>query len=284
MFDVGIYNNDQIPAWCPGCGNFSILRCIKQALAELEIPPDKLLMVSGIGQAPKTPHYFKCNLFNGLHGRDISVGVGAKIANHELIVISESGDGNTYGEGGNHLIHNIRRNVNMTVFVHNNQIYGLTKGQASPTSDLGMKTKVQVDGVINPPFNPIAVAVALNCSFVARSFSGDPEHLVNMMKLAITHKGFALLDILQPCVTFNRINTFQWYKQRVYKLDESYDPTDRRLAFEKSLEWGDKIPIGVIYINNRPTYEEQLPQLRDGPLYKVPITGIDYSDILNEFR
>lgn len=284
MFDVGIYNNDQIPAWCPGCGNFSILRCIKQALAELEIPPDKLLMVSGIGQAPKTPHYFKCNLFNGLHGRDISVGVGAKIANHELIVISESGDGNTYGEGGNHLIHNIRRNVNMTVFVHNNQIYGLTKGQASPTSDLGMKTKVQVDGVINPPFNPIAVAVALNCSFVARSFSGDPEHLVNMMKLAITHKGFALLDILQPCVTFNRINTFQWYKQRVYKLDDSYDPTDRRLAFEKSLEWGDRIPIGVIYINNRPTYEEQLPQLKDGPLYKVPITGIDYSDILNEFR
>lgn len=284
MFDVGIYNNDQIPAWCPGCGNFSILRCIKQALAELEIPPDKLLMVSGIGQAPKTPHYFKCNLFNGLHGRDISVGVGAKIANHELIVISESGDGNTYGEGGNHLIHNIRRNVNMTVFVHNNQIYGLTKGQASPTSDLGMKTKVQVDGVINPPFNPIAVAVALNCSFVARSFSGDPEHLVNMMKLAITHKGFALLDILQPCVTFNRINTFQWYKQRVYKLDDSYDPTDRRLAFEKSLEWGDRIPIGVIYINNRPTYEEQLPQLKDGPLYKVPITGIDYSNILNEFR
>lgn len=284
MFDVGIYNNDQIPAWCPGCGNFSILRCIKQALAELEIPPDKLLMVSGIGQAPKTPHYFRCNLFNGLHGRDISVGVGAKIANHELIVISESGDGNTYGEGGNHLIHNIRRNVNMTVFVHNNQIYGLTKGQASPTSDLGMKTKVQVDGVINPPFNPIAVAVALNCSFVARSFSGDPEHLVNMMKLAITHKGFALLDILQPCVTFNRINTFQWYKQRVYKLDDSYDPTDRRLAFEKSLEWGDRIPIGVIYINNRPTYEEQLPQLKDGPLYKVPITGIDYSNILNEFR
>lgn len=284
MFDVGIYNNDQIPAWCPGCGNFSILRCIKQALAELEIPPDKLLMVSGIGQAPKTPHYFRCNLFNGLHGRDISVGVGAKIANHELIVISESGDGNTYGEGGNHLIHNIRRNVNMTVFVHNNQIYGLTKGQASPTSDLGMKTKVQVDGVINPPFNPIAVAVALNCSFVARSFSGDPEHLVNMMKLAITHKGFALLDILQPCVTFNRINTFQWYKQRVYKLDDSYDPTDRRLAFEKSLEWGDRIPIGVIYINNRPTYEEQLPQLKDEPLYKVPITGIDYSNILNEFR
>lgn len=284
MVDVETYNNNQLPAWCPGCGNFSILRCMKQALSELNIPPEKLLMVSGIGQAAKAPHYFRCNLFNGLHGRDISVGVGAKIANHELIVIAESGDGNTYGEGGNHFIHNIRRNVDIKVFVHNNQIYGLTKGQASPTSDLGMKTKVQVDGVISPPFNPIAVAVALNASFVARSFSGDPEHLVSMMKLAITHKGFALLDILQPCVTFNRVNTFQWYKQRIYKLDDSYDPTNRILAFEKALEWGDKIPIGVIYTNDRPTYEEQLPQLKNGPLYKSPIIGIDYSDILREYR
>lgn len=283
MVDVEVYNNNQVPAWCLGCGNFSILKCMKQALSELDIPPDKLLMVSGIGQAAKAPHYFRCNLFNGLHGRDISVGVGAKIANHELIVISESGDGNTYGEGGNHFIHNIRRNVNIKVFIHNNQIYGLTKGQASPTSDIGMKTKVQVDGVINAPFNPIAVAVALNASFVARSFSGDQEHLVSMMKSAITHKGFAILDILQPCVTFNRVNTFQWYKQRVYKLDDNYDPTDRKLAFEKALEWGDRIPIGIIYINNRPTYEEQLHQLKDGPLYKQPIIGIDYSSILKEF-
>ena len=283
MLDIEVYNNNQIPAWCPGCGNFSILKCMKQALSELDISPDRLLMVSGIGQAAKAPHYFRCNLFNGLHGRDISVGAGAKIANHELLVISESGDGNTYGEGGNHFIHNIRRNINMKVFIHNNQIYGLTKGQASPTSDTGMKAKVQVDGVINPPFNPIAVAIALNASFVARSFSGDPEHLVSMMKSAITHKGFAILDILQPCVTFNRLNTFQWYRQRVYKLDDSYDPTDRKLAFEKALEWGDKIPIGVIYKNNRPVYEEQLQQLKDGPLYKQPVTGIDYSDVLKEF-
>jgi 2-oxoglutarate ferredoxin oxidoreductase subunit beta len=282
--DVSIYNNNQVPAWCPGCGNFSILRCMKQALAELDIPPDKLLMVSGIGQAAKAPHYFRCNLFNGLHGRDISVAIGAKIANKELLVIAESGDGNTYGEGGNHFIHNIRRNVNIKVFVHNNQIYGLTKGQASPTSDLGMKTKVQVDGVISPPFNPVAVAIALNASFVARSFSGDPEHLVSMIKSAINHNGFALLDILQPCVTFNRINTFQWYKQRVYKLDDTYDPTNRVMAFEKALEWGDRIPIGIIYINERPTYEEQLPQLRGEPLYRIPITGVDYSDILKEFR
>ncbi len=225
-------------------------------------------MVSGIGQAAKAPHYFKCNLFNGLHGRDIPVAVGAKIANKDLIVICESGDGNTYGEGGNHLIHNARRNVNIKVFVHNNQIYGLTKGQASPTSDIGMKTKVQPLGVIYPPLNPLALAIASGASFVARSFSGDPDHLVEMMKLAILHKGFALLDILQPCVTFNKINTFGWYSERIYKLSDDYDASDIGKAFEKALEWGDKIPIGVIYKKERRTFEESLPQLEGIPLYK----------------
>ncbi|PMQ02031.1 MAG: 2-oxoacid ferredoxin oxidoreductase [Dictyoglomus sp. NZ13-RE01] len=262
------YDNNQVPAWCPGCGNFSILKCIKRALSELNIPPYKVLMVSGIGQAAKAPHYFKCNLFNGLHGRDIPNAVGAKIANKDLIVICESGDGNTYGEGGNHLIHNIRRNVNIKVFVHNNQIYGLTKGQASPTSDVGMKTKVQPFGVLYPPLNPIALAITLGASFVARSFSGDEDHLTEMMKLAITHKGFALLDILQPCVTFNKVNTFGWYMERVYKLPEDYNPYDFKSAFEKALEWGDRIPIGVIYKNDRPTYEELLPQLDGEPLYR----------------
>jgi 2-oxoglutarate ferredoxin oxidoreductase subunit beta len=278
------YNNNQTPAWCPGCGDFSILKCLKQALVDLGLSPHQVLIVSGIGQAAKTPHYLRCNVFNGLHGRDIPVAVGAKIANSDLVVIAESGDGDIYGEGGNHFIHNIRRNVNIKVFIHNNQIYGLTKGQASPTSELGMVTRVQVNGVINPPFNPIAVAIALDASFVARSFSGDQEHLIEMMKSAITHNGFAILDILQPCVSFNRINTFQWYKERIYKLDEEYSPTDRVSAFRKSLEWGDKIPIGVIYKKIRPTYEEQLPQLKEMPLYRQSIEDIDYSPILKEFR
>jgi len=278
------YNNNQTPAWCPGCGDFSILKCLKQALVDLGLSPHQVLIVSGIGQAAKTPHYLRCNVFNGLHGRDIPVAVGAKIANSDLVVIAESGDGDIYGEGGNHFIHNIRRNVNIKVFIHNNQVYGLTKGQASPTSELGMVTRVQVNGVINPPFNPIAVAIALDASFVARSFSGDQEHLIEMMKSAITHNGFAILDILQPCVSFNRINTFQWYKERIYKLDEEYSPTDRVSAFRKSLEWGDKIPIGVIYKKIRPTYEEQLPQLKEMPLYRQSIEDIDYSPILKEFR
>lgn len=284
MVTLEDYNNNQTPAWCPGCGDFSILKCLKQALVDLGLSPHQVLIVSGIGQAAKTPHYLRCNVFNGLHGRDIPVAVGAKIANSDLVVIAESGDGDIYGEGGNHFIHNIRRNVNIKVFIHNNQVYGLTKGQASPTSELGMVTRVQVNGVINPPFNPIAVAIALDASFVARSFSGDQEHLIEMMKSAITHNGFAILDILQPCVSFNRINTFQWYKERIYKLDEEYSPTDRVSAFRKSLEWGDKIPIGVIYKKIRPTYEEQLPQLKEMPLYRQSIEDIDYSPILKEFR
>jgi 2-oxoglutarate ferredoxin oxidoreductase subunit beta len=278
------YDNNQAPAWCPGCGNWSILNCIKRALAELEIPPYKLLMISGIGQAAKAPHYFKCNLFNGLHGRDIPVACGAKIANKDLIVICESGDGNTYGEGGNHLIHNMRRNLNIKVFVHNNQIYGLTKGQASPTSEMGMKTKVQPLGVAYPPLNPISLAIASGASFVARSFSGDPDHLTEMMKLAILHKGFALLDILQPCVTFNKVNTFQWYKERVYKLDPDYDPSNIHLAFEKSLEWGERIPIGVIYKKERPTFEDVIPQLQGEPLYKKKRDPNDmFNKIVKEF-
>lgn len=278
------FNNNQIPAWCPGCGNWSILNCIKRALADLDVPPHKVLMVSGIGQAAKAPHYFKCNLFNGLHGRDIPVAVGAKIANKDFVVICESGDGNTYGEGGNHLIHNARRNVNIKVFVHNNQIYGLTKGQASPTSDVGMKTKVQPLGVTYPPMNPLALAIASGASFVARSFSGEPDHLVEMMKLTILHKGFALLDILQPCVTFNKINTFGWYSERIYKLPKDYDPWDINRAFEKSLEWGDKIPIGVIYKKERKTFEESLPQLEGIPLYKkVKDSKEIFDKIIKEF-
>ena len=279
------FENNQVPAWCPGCGNWSILNCIKRALAELDLKPHEVLMVSGIGQAAKAPHYFKCNLFNGLHGRDIPAGVGAKIANKNLVVICESGDGNTYGEGGNHLIHNIRRNLNIKVFVHNNQIYGLTKGQASPTSDRGMKTKVQPLGVPYSPLNPIALAISQGASFVARSFSGDPDHLVEMMKQAILHKGFALLDILQPCVTFNKVNTYQWYRERIYKLDSNYDPTDIVKAFEKSLEWGDKIPIGVIYKNEKPIFEEILPQLQGEPLYKKIRSPLEiFEKIVKEFQ
>ncbi|HBR21704.1 MAG TPA: 2-oxoacid ferredoxin oxidoreductase, partial [Nitrospiraceae bacterium] len=249
----------QTPAWCPGCGNFAILKTFKEALAELGIEPHQFTIVSGIGQAGKFPHYLKCNTFNGLHGRTLPVATGIRLANHEMLTIAVAGDGDCYGEGGNHLMHAMRRNVNVKLFVHDNQIYGLTKGQASPTSHEGMITKNQPFGVLAEQLNPIALAVALDCSFAARGFAGDMEHLKGLIKAAINHKGFSLVDILQPCVTFNKINTYEWYRQRVYRIESEYNPEDRTSAFKRALEWGERIPIGIIYRNNRPLLEERIP-------------------------
>ena len=271
-------------AWCPGCGNFDILNAVKKALVELGIEPHQVLMTSGIGQAGKLPHYIRCNIFNSLHGRPVPPAIGAKIANPELIVIAVSGDGDAYGEGGNHFIHAMRRNHDITYLVHNNQVYGLTKGQASPTSDLGFVTKTTLEGATTP-INPMALAIAANASFVARGFSGDVEHLTSLIKLGVTRKGFALIDILQPCVTFNRKNTNSWYRERVYKLEEeqNYDPSDKPLAFAKAEEWGDRIPIGIIYKEERPTFEEQLPALNKGPLVRQKIEPRQVEGLLNEF-
>jgi 2-oxoglutarate ferredoxin oxidoreductase subunit beta len=264
MVDVNAFGEYET-AWCPGCGNFRILKCLKQALAELDLPPSKVCMVSGIGQAAKSPHYLNCNCFNGLHGRGLPAAQGAHIANPDMTVICESGDGCHYGEGGNHFLGAIRRNMNITMFAHDNQIYGLTKGQASPTTEQGHKTKAQPYGAPSTAFNPLAVGISLGISFVARGFCGDEEFLVQLMKKAITHKGFALLDIFQNCVSFNKVNTFGWYKDRVYRL-EDHDPTDRAAALEKAFEFGDKIPTGVIYTNDRPTFEDQLPTFSGKPL------------------
>lgn len=260
-----MYDSKDEIAWCPGCGNFSILPALKQALAELELEPHEVVVASGIGQAAKMPHYITVNGFNGLHGRAVPPATGIKIANKDLNVIIHSGDGDTYGEGGNHLIHGIRRNVNIAHFVHQNQIYGLTKGQGSPTTTKGQKTTMQFDGVRMDQLRPLALAVSLDCSFVARSFSGDKEHLVSIMKQAITHKGYALVDILQPCVIFNHVNTYKWYKENSYYLDESYDPTDKVAAFQKALEWEEGVPLGVIYKNEKPTYIDGVPYLNEGP-------------------
>lgn len=252
------------PAWCPGCGNFSILECLRTALEQLGKDPYEVLMVAGIGQAAKTPQYISANSFCGLHGRSLPAAVAAKIANEKLTVIVNTGEGDSYGEGGNHFIHNIRRNVDITHFVHDNQIYGLTKGQASPTSIEGLVTPVQVTGSINTPFNPPLMAIASGAGFVARGFSGSKEHLISLMKQAIEYKGYALVDILQPCVSFNKVNTFAYYSKRVYELDSTYDPTQKLAAFEKALEFGDRIPIGVIYREPKPVYHEKNTILKSG--------------------
>ena len=264
-FDMG----DIDVAWCPGCGNFVILNALKQALAELEIPPEKLVMISGIGQAAKTPHYLKTNFFNGLHGRSLPAATAIKAANPELVVIAESGDGCMYGEGGNHLVHTIRRNPGITNIIHNNMVYGLTKGQASPTSPHGLRTPAQIDGVLMEPLNPLALAISLDASFVARAFAGDVKETKEILKKAITHKGYSLVDIFQPCVSYNKLNTYQWFKQNTYYLEDSYNPSDRGEAFKRAIET-EKLPLGIFYVNPRPPFEESISAYRVNkePLYR----------------
>ena len=266
MLDLSIYKSNDDNAWCPGCGNFGILISLKEALAELNLKPEDIVLVSGIGQAAKTPHYLKANGFNGLHGRALPPAQAIKMVNKNLKVIVTSGDGDSYGEGGNHFIHCIRRNIDMIHLVHDNQIYGLTKGQGSPTTGKGQVTSMQFEGVYTEPMNPLVIAISAGATFVARSFSSDKEHLKSIIKAAINHKGYALVDIMQPCVIFNKVNTFKWYKDRIYKLDENYDYTNKFEALKKAEEFGDEgIPIGIIYKNEaKESYHEVHPVLKNG--------------------
>jgi 2-oxoglutarate ferredoxin oxidoreductase subunit beta len=263
MLDLKLYNTNDENSWCPGCGNFSILDALKLTAAELEIKPENLVIVSGIGQAAKTPHYIRANGFNGLHGRALPPAQGIKMVNKDLKVIVIGGDGDAYGEGGNHFIHSIRRNMDITQIVNDNQIYGLTKGQGSPTTAFGQKTTMQFEGVFQQPLNPLALAISAGATFVGRAFSGHKESLVKVLKAAVEHKGYSLVDILQPCVSFNKINTFKWYKDRMYLLDENYNPGDKAAAFMKALEFGDEgIPVGIIYKEEgKPVFEELHPVL-----------------------
>jgi 2-oxoglutarate ferredoxin oxidoreductase subunit beta len=275
--DYGQYET----AWCPGCGNFSILEAVKQALVASRLEPHEVLFVSGIGQAAKSPHYLNANLFNGLHGRSLPVATGAKLANPKLTVMVESGDGCNYGEGGNHFLAAIRRNIDLTLLVHNNQIYGLTKGQASPTSAEGLVTKAQPEGVSSAPFNPIGVAVAMQAGFVARGFSGMIDHLSELIQEGIAHRGLALIDVLQPCVSFNKVNTFAWYKERCDPLSRTYNPTDWEAAMKVACEWGDRIPIGIIYRNDRAPFEEHVSVLRQGPLVGREVDRVMLRNIMD---
>lgn len=245
-------------AWCPGCGNFPILNIVKMALAELNLPPEEVVLCSGIGQAAKTPQYIRVNYFNGLHGRALPVATAIKLANPTMTVISESGDGDTYGEGGNHFLHAIRRNPDITNIVHDNMVYGLTKGQASPTSEVGMTTPIQTEGVVLEPFNPLLTALSLGATFVARVFSGDMMQAKEVVKKAILHKGYALVDVFQPCVVYNKQNTYQWFKENTYYLDEHHDATNKMGAMAIAMDT-ERLALGVLYQSQEGTpYGEKI--------------------------
>ena len=255
------------PTWCPGCGDYGILAAVKQGLVQADLAPHQVLVVSGIGCGSKLPDYARVNGFMTLHGRPVAVATGAKLANHGLKVITVHGDGDSMGLGMGHFIHTARRNLDIVDLIQNNQIYGLTKGQYSPTSDPGFVTKTSPDGSFEMAANPVALALAAGGTFIARGFAGDTKGLANLIAQALHHTGYALVDILQPCVTFNRKNTYDWYRERIYNLqDEGYDLGDRVAAFRKSLEWGDRIPLGVFYRVRRPSYEQQVASLQEGPV------------------
>jgi 2-oxoglutarate ferredoxin oxidoreductase subunit beta len=277
--DYGTYET----AWCPGCGNFAIVEAVKKALVASALEPHQVLFVSGIGQAAKAPHYLNANVFNGLHGRSLPAATGARLANPDLKVIVQSGDGCNYGEGGNHFLAAIRRNVDVTTLVHDNLVYGLTKGQASPTSEDGFVTKAQPHGPTAEPFNPIAVAVAMGASFVARGFSGEVDHLADLIKQALAWRGFALVDILQPCVSFNKVNTFAWFKKRCYELPGDYDATDFDAATAAAYEWGERIPLGVIYRREKDSYEERFPAVAAGPLAGQEVDRAALAKVLRKY-
>lgn len=274
MLEPKDYDNDFENKWCPGCGNFSILGAMKKAFAEMGLSPEKLLLVSGIGQAGKTPHFMKANMFHSLHGRALPVATGAKLANHDLNIVVNSGDGDCYGEGGNHFFSAIRRNIDITLLVHNNQVYGLTKGQASPTSAFGMVTAIQKNGATSSPFNPLSAALSAGAGFVARGFSGEPDQLAGLIKRGMQYRGFALIDILQPCVSFNKVNTYQWYKDRVYDIENGgHDKSNPMSALMLAMEWGDKIPTGIIFEQKSVPLHEHISVLKRGPLISHEFDG-----------
>ena len=273
-FTAKDFKGEIAPDWCPGCGDFGVLRALQQAAADLGKAPHEIVAVSGIGCSSNLPGYIHAYGMHTLHGRSLAVATGLQLANHELTVVVTGGDGDGYGIGGNHLLHTMRRNVDLLYIVMNNQIYGLTTGQLSPTSAQGMKTKSSPDGSIESPLNPMAMAIAGGATWIGRGFSGDAKHLSGLMKAGIEHRGFALLDVFSPCITYNHDNTFAWFKERVKKLeDNGHDPSDWRAAMEKAYIWGDEIPIGLFFENTqKPALHEQDPVLDEGgPLGYRPL-------------
>ena len=279
------------PNWCPGCGDFGAWVALKNAIVQLGLNPWEVVLVSGIGCSGKVPYWVKTYGFNGLHGRPMPPAEAMKLANHGLTVIVIGGDGDQYGEGGNHLLHAMRRNVDITLIVHNNQVYGLTTGQYSPATDIGVKNKATPDPVVEAPVNPISFALAGGATFVARGFAGDAKHDTELLVAAVKHKGFSIIDTLQPCVTYNQKNTFSWFYERVYKM-ENHDTSDKVAAFKLAEEWPlrvpiaegekEKIPTGIFYQETRPTWHEQIPQIAKAPLVKHPIDNVDINPLLDE--
>jgi len=267
------------PTWCPGCGNFGIWMALRSALTKLQIPRENIVVVYGVGCHGNMRDWMNVYGVQGLHGRALPVAQGIKLANPKLTVIAVTGDGDCLGEGGNHFIHAAKRNPDITVLVHNNEVYGLTTGQASPTAQIGMVTKSTPTGVVDPPFTPASLAIFAGATFAARGFTGDIPYLSELMEQAILHKGFSVVDMLQPCITFDKIHTYQWYRERVQKVNVSEEKLgNKKESLDLAMTFGETIPIGVLHKRTAGTSEDREIVLKNGPLASsgvVPVSGLE---------
>ena len=284
---IEIYEGPVEPDWCPGCGDFGVLKSVKMAAGKLGIAPKDIVVVSGIGCSSNTPGFIHAYGVHSLHGRAVAVASGIKLANHDLNVVITGGDGDGYGIGIGHFIHAMRRNLDLTYVVMNNQVYGLTTGQASPTTTKEHKTKTTPRGNVELPINPLMLALASGATYIARAFSGEPNHMADIIAGGMAHHGFALIDVFSPCVTYNKLNSYPWFKQRVYKLEKEpgFDSGDFSGALNKAQEWGDRIPIGLLYKDDQPTYEDSEPAFRKGPLVRqsLGLPKETFDEFVSEF-
>jgi 2-oxoglutarate ferredoxin oxidoreductase subunit beta len=270
--------------WCPGCGDIAIWAAFKNAAVKQDWNNYNTALVAGIGCHGHLLNFTKLTSVEGLHGRALPVATGIKLANHDLNVFVFTGDGDCLAEGGNHFIHTCRRNHDITILIHDNAIYGLTTGQTSPRSPHDYKSKSTPDGNIEVPSNPLTLALAAGATFVARGYASNIPHLTELMIKANQHKGVAVLDILQPCVTWNKEYTHSYYQENVYQLDATHDVTNKNAAFAKAQEWGPKqIPVGIFYQVQEPTYEEQIPQIEKTPLVKTDPIRKDLGELFTQF-
>jgi len=291
MSTVKDFETIQFPTWCPGCGDFGIWTALKNAFVEQGLAPHEVCISFGVGCSGNMSSFLNVYGFHGLHGRSIPPASAIKLANHKLQVVAVGGDGDGYGIGLGHTIHAMRRNLDITYVVHNNQVYGLTKGQASPTTEKGAPTKSTPFGVIEEPLDPIAMAITAGATYVARAFAGNVKQLTQLIVGAMKHKGFALVDVMQPCVTYNHLNTFHWFYERIYELDkEGHNPHDKHAAWVRAMEWPtqlkvdenriDRIPTGLFYQEERSTYEDELPALAEKPLVEHSLDNIDITKLM----
>lgn len=272
------------PNWCAGCGNLNIWGALKNAAVQEGWDNTNSVIVAGIGCHGHITNFIRINSFEGLHGRALPVATGVKMANKKLNVFVFTGDGDCFGEGGNHFIHTCRRNHDLTILIHDNSLYSLTTGQTSPLTAHGFKTKSTPQGNPDEPFNPLALAITSGATFVARAYAGDMPKLMEMIVAGNNHKGLAIIDILQPCTTFNKVCTHAFYRENIYYLEKEYDPSDKMKALERVTEFGEKkIPLGIFYRSERPSYEEQIPQTKEKPLIEIPVERASVTELFKKY-